>query len=464
MISHGFLPKVMIYDSEGLPDAALNNTLPESSQAGSWMNLHDSEEAIQKAQEVIYSFFIELVNNDSSDSVLREFEKLFLQQSGTANFEACLALQTIISGRNEFEFRNLMKRCCYILLNNWVGQRNYPMNEKLIRLISEQEVSLYSLDSHRQQLKNWMANFVNSSDYEEIKLFVSKYANQDVTNWTDRYTSFLLVPQYVDEKNPLEQRQAAQRFSKQLKEQFKFDLALYTARVQSTRLKVDQAQNPSVLGDEVLLLIKNIVARRGSMSYVNLAKTFLNQTRNLTYKNFKQSLLLYLLYSEKETPLVKTLRTLLTRKVEKLYGNYDEEPINGSIILMICNKVIKLLTIEKVGVPSSLFNFLVEKGNPLTLAIMLLKLVLISPHSRTRLEICLALLIKHYEGKSPKKCEKFINFLELCKILLTIYAENVQYNLVKMDDNNRGDPKLVGLDRYRIFSQHKTPTKKEKTD
>ena len=100
------------------------------------------------------------------------------------------------------------------------------------------------------------------------------------------------------------------------------------------------------------------------------------------------------------------------------------------------------------------------QDNPLTLAVMLLKLVLISPNSRTHLEVCIALLIGHYQKKAPDKCQGFIKFLEICKIALTIYAENVQYNLVKMS-NGQTDPNLADLDAYRVFSLHKTPPKKE---
>lgn len=427
------------------------------------MNLNNAEQAIEDAQETIYRFLMELVKQDASNAAMIAFKNLFIEQR-TTTLEVDSALQTLLDSHNEQEFKNLLKRCCYILLNHWIGRRNHQLTQELIQVLSDSRLNLYPLDTRFVQLRNWLNNFIKSQDYEEIKLFVSKYENRETTSWTERYTSFLLVPQYINEKNPIEQRQAAQRFSKHLKEKFKFELALYTARVQSVNSRVENSENPTVLGDDVLLFIKNIVARRGSTNYASLAKTFLNQTRDLTYKNFKQSLLMYLLYSEQETNLVKTLRTLLTRKVERLYESYDEEPINNSLLLMVCNKIIKILTLEKVGAPSSIFGLLVNQGNPLTLAIMLLKLVLISPNSRIRLEVCLALLIKHYEGKSAKKCENFIKFLEICKILLTIYAENVQYNLVRMGEGSQENQDIVSLEGYRVFSQHKFPPKSSKTE
>jgi len=462
MVSRGFLSSSKTKKSQVRPTSQLKDDFSEASQGELRIKLNSLQPNVAEAQEIIYQFFIALVRPSSPAVVLEEFKHLFIEPIPSVNSEAMWALKIILESENEFEFKNLFKRCCYILLNNWVGRRNYQVTQDLIQLISDSQNSHIPSGHHFQKLRDWMVNFVTSQDYEEIKLFVSKYdENRVQTEWTERYTSFLLAPQYVDDRNPIEQRQAAQQFSKQLKEKFKFELALYTAHAQAGDLKDATFQNPTVLGDEVLLLIKNIVARRGSSSYASIAQTFLNQLRNISYKDFKKSLLMYLFYSESNTPLVKTLKSLLIKKVEGLYETYDAEQLNSSLILMTCNKVIKLLTLEKVGHPSTAFTLLVAQDNPLTLAVMLLKLVLISPNSRTHLEVCIALLIRHYQRKPPHKCQAFIKFLEICKIALTIYAENVQYNLVKMSEDNRTNPELGDRDTYRVFSLYKSPTQKE---
>lgn len=463
MVTRGFLSSGKTKKSKVIPTSRFTSDFSEATKSEFRIKLNSLQPTVSEAQEIIYQFFIDLVRDSSPEVALAEFKHLFIEPVPSANTEAIWALKIVIESQNETEFKNLFKRCCYIILNNWVGRRNYQITQDLIQLVSNWQNHHLPSDNHFQQMRAWLASFVNSQDYREIKLFVSRYDENCVqTNWTERYTSFLLAPQYVDEKNPIEQRQAAQKFSKQLKEKFKFELALYTAHAQAGDFKDSAFENPTVLGDEVLLLIKNIVARRGLLSYASLAKTFLAQIKDINYKEFKKSLLIYLFHStEKETPLVKTLKTLILKKVDNLYETYDAETINNSLILMTCNKVIKILTLEKVGSPSPVFTLLVSQNNPLTLAVMLLKLVLISPNSRTHLEVCIALLIGHYQKKAPDKCQGFIKFLEICKIALTIYAENVQYNLVKMSANDRTNPEVVDLDTYRVFSLHKSPPKKE---
>jgi len=97
----------------------------------------------------------------------------------------------------------------------------------------------------------------------------------------------------------------------------------------------------------------------------------------------------------------------------------------------------------------------VTQLNPLTLAILILKIILISPYSQTYLELCFARLIQYYQDESAGDCQWLINFLEVCQIALTIYGENVQYNLVNMSEKTSEEQLFIDLNNCRVFSQHK---------
>ena len=79
------------------------------------------------------------------------------------------AIQIII------RFNNLFKRCCYILLNNWITQRKYQFARDLIKIISERTLSEPRPDNSLKILRVWLTNFVNSQDYEDLKLSVFKH-------------------------------------------------------------------------------------------------------------------------------------------------------------------------------------------------------------------------------------------------------------------------------------------------
>lgn len=411
---------------------------------------------VQVAQDKVYNFFLEIVQNCEPEDVLQEFKNLFIDCLDSSNSDSELGIYQIFVGSNEPEFRNTLKRTCYILINNWENRRKYKYIQNLIDLFTGYTPKRTLNGSRKINIfRAWLTNFINSKDCQELKLFAIRHEEKSELHWTKRYSSYLLLAQSVDKNNPKEQQQAAKRLSKQLKDKFKFELAMYIARSQSSASNVNRYQNPSILGDEVLRLIKLIVVRKGVFSYENIANIFIKQTSNQNLKEFKESLLKYLIYSVSQEEFVETLEQQLS---EKLFGwktDYNEANIDKNLLLRTCNKAIDCLTSENGNVPSQLFILLLSQGNPLTLVIALLKIVLISKHSRRHLEMRIANLINYYENSSEEECEWVINFIEIFNITFAIYAENVEYNLIKMQENSTTSESQKNLDTYRVFSQLK---------
>lgn len=414
---------------------------------------------IQQSQDTIYRFLLEIVRKWPPEEVLLEFKRLFIYHVDSVSSDVLQAVYDIVFANNEEDFRNTLKRCCYILVNNWDASRNYKPIKELIQLFVDPTIGRYTASPTLKRLRHWIDNFVKGQDYTELKLFASRYDDQ-AGPWSSRYTSYLLVPQYIDLSNPIEQREAARALSKQLKDRFKFDLAMYIAKSQTNAPTSQLPKNPTALGEEVLRLIKAIVARKGPFSYANVANIFLNQIENSSYKNFKQSLKQYLIFSVDSKEYVETLRSRLNERLDTLYASHDDEPVSNALILRTCNRVIEYLTTENQSDPSQLFILLLSQGNPITLVITLLKLILICKHARTHLEARIAELIKYYQDFPEDECAWVVNFLEVFNVTFAIHAENVQYNLIKM----QGDDQAVHQfdpDRYRIFSQLKRESKIE---
>lgn len=249
-----------------------------------------------------------------------------------------------------------------------------------------------------------------------------------------------------------------------MKEKFKFELAMYTAFCQSHPSKEQQLKNPTCLGDEVLRLIKRIVAKRGIFSYPNIAHIFLKQTQNSTYFAFKQSLLEYLIFSIEQDEFTSALRNQLSEKLSVLYSDHDDKDINSALILRTANRVFEYLTTENQQDPSALFVLLLSQGNPLTLVIVLLKIILICPHARTHLEARIADLICYYADYPEAECQWVVNFFEIFRVITTIYTENVEFNLVNMSKPCAQQSLEADTQVYRIFSQIKHQTSLEESN
>ncbi len=417
--------------------------------------------SLVQAQQIIYEFLLEIVKVWHPQDVLEEFRHLFIHHTDSVSSQTLPALHVILFANDEREFRNTIKRSCYILVNNWEVARQFEAIQTLVEIFSDPLIQRRTLSPTLKRLRYWLIKFIQSSDFEELRLYAARYNEERTINrpgeWTTRYTSYLLASQYVNEENSIEQRQAARALSRRLKDKFKLDLAMYTAYSQSGTAQGRSLRNPTALGDSALRLVKAIVAKRGDFSYRNLARMFWEQVKESDYEEFKQSLTRYLLYTVSSNPISKQIRDHLDTQLMDLYVDSNSQSLDPSLVLRTSNRVIDYLMTEDQH-PSALFSLVLSQGNALTLAIILLKLVLISRQSLSYLEAKIATLIRYYEQFPQSECQWVINFLEVFQITFAIYAENIEYSLVRVsspDGSNQSIflSELQDLETFRVFSQ-----------
>ncbi|MGV0105673.1 hypothetical protein NSTCB13_04423 [Nostoc sp. DSM 114160] len=431
------------------------NRLSISQENSHYVTSNTRQLDVQTAQEEVYSFFVEIVNKLPPEDVLREFKTLFIDGLDCEYSDYIPGIYSVFLDDNEEELYNTLKRCCYIIINNWKTNRKDKYIQDLVNLFVHENLKIK--DNNPPVVKTckiWLEKFANSKDYKDLKLFVTKYEESSKGHWANRYTSYLLIDQSVNNKNPKEQQEAARRLSKQMKDKFKFELAMYIARSQSAVSSTTRYKNPSILGDQALRLIKAIVLKKGVFSHDNIAHIFIKQTKNQTLKEFKKSLEKYLFFPVENQESVENWRRQFAHSLSLWKTDYNQEIITKELFLRTCNRVIDYLTTENSKEPSQLFILLIGQGHALTLVIILLKIILICRNSRRHLETRIAHLIRFYEKYSEDECKGVINFIEIFNITFAIYAENVEYNLIKMEEEQSSNQQL-NLDSYRVFSQMK---------
>ncbi|MEH1902897.1 MAG: hypothetical protein V7L04_16130 [Nostoc sp.] len=436
------------------------NSLSISQEYPHFVTFQSRELNVQTAQEEVYRFFLEIVKKLSPDDVLREFKGLFIDGLDSQDSHSLPVIYSIFLNDNEQEFYNTLKRCSYIIVNNWTTNRKDKYIQELVNLFANANLKVKNNNFPAINIcKSWLENFINSKDYQELKLFAAKYEELSKGHWANRYSSYLLVDQSINENNSREQQEAARKRSRQMKDKFKFELAMYIARSQSAVSSTIRYTNPSILGDNALHLIKAIVLKKGLFSHENIANIFIKQTQDQTLDEFQTSIEKYLFFSVDNQKLVESLRQQFAENLSLWKKDYSQEIITKELFLRTCNRVIDYLTTEDGKEPSSLFILLLIRGHSLTLVIILLKTILISKNSRRHLEIRIAHLIRYYQKYPQDECKWVINFMEIFNITFAIYAENVEYNLIKMEENQSSNPQL-NLDGYRVFSQMKVDRQK----
>ena len=427
-----------------------------------------SEVSLIDNQEIVCNYFCQLVITKSPHDVLKAFQGLFIELNCYIDEPAATAIYRIIKLDYEFVFHNTLKRCCYILINNWNAKLKLN-NQALIHIHNLVEVLAkvreYKQSKHpsKQRLHQWLNNFLKSEDYAQLKLLAptSKIptaktpAKPKQSPLRARYISYFLASQALDPNKTEEERAAARASYQRLQEKFKFDLAMYTARSQSSLFSEKNSQNPTGLGNNVLDLIQKVLAKRGAFSHSNLANIFLKQTKGLVYYDFKLSLVKYLTNSLGTGGTARAITRELLTYLKPLYEKYDDQVWNDELLIRTCNRLLEFLTSSKNGKPSKLFTLLASQERTLIMVLLLLKLVLICKQSRHHLEFCIVHLIKYYDDNNSLDCQWFSTFLETLEVALTISLENVHYDVVKIVDKQGQNSANSSQKNYWVFPQIK---------
>jgi hypothetical protein len=433
------------------------NSLPEHQGNIYYLNFDERQLSLEAEQEKIYSFFVEIVRDWNPEDVLKEFKRLFINYFDVVNYSPSIGIYNIFSQKNEQEFYNTFKRCCYIIINNWETNRKFSHTQELLEILDifRQNIE-FNVSSKKNIYLIWLKNFFDSDDYQDLQLFAHKSSEEVLKqDWTKRYTYYLLFAQSLNQDNLPEQQEAARKIYKRLKEKFKFELAMYSAHFHDAKTNTNRYKNPSLLGEDVLRLIQMIVIKKGVFSYENIANIFIEQTQDKTFKEFKKSIQKYLFFSVQEQKIVESLRTHISEKLSSWLVEYHDKTINKDLLLRTCNRIVDSLTIENGKEPSVLFTLLISQGQAITLVIVLLKIIFISKNTRSHLELKIANLIRYYSKYSADECLWLINFIEVFNITFTIYGNNTEYSLIKMKENEQSHNSHLDLDTYRVFSQSK---------
>lgn len=423
-------------------------------------------QGIEQAQQRIYEFFLEIVRHKQPESVLVDFECLFVNFSNSQNPQITEALDQIVTAYNEKEFFYTLKRCCYIIINNWTVSNDRAYIQSLLDVFNHSSINKQTVSVKMRTLRSWLQIFAKSEDFQALKLF-TLYAEPQSNierNWSNRFASYLLTDQYTNPASSLEQRQAANLLAQRMKEKFKFDLAMYTARSSHHLIQSNQSDNPTSLSDNVLNLATLILTKKSVFNCEELANKFLASSKNISFQDFKTSLFQYLDFSITDPEISDTVQTKLYENTFDLKSELDDHLVNTSLLLKTAKAVISEITSCDRGQPTELFNILLHHTNPLNFVVLLLKLLLLNDALRPYIELRIAAIIKYYSKYSESKCKSVIAFIDMLNIAFAIYAGETRYNIVRMnpyessnsiEGNKPLDSQIskFNIKEYRIFSQ-----------
>lgn len=112
----------------------IRDSLPDTHSDEPSISFKQSGRTVRQAQDNIYNFLLDIVRHWPPEEVLLEFKRLFVYHTDSVNAEAMQSVYDLVFANDEQEFRHTLKRCCYILVNNWDATRHFKPIQDLIQV------------------------------------------------------------------------------------------------------------------------------------------------------------------------------------------------------------------------------------------------------------------------------------------------------------------------------------------
>ena len=332
-------------------------------------------------EEIICQFFINQIRYQSKEWLLKEFDNLFILGGAISEDVVRQSLDAILLRDEKEVFLHTIKRCCYILINNWKHLRNYEYCQRLINCIDGVKNNILASSSPKEKTRiKWLREFSKGSHYEQIKLFVAKY-----------------------------------------KEELFSTAATIQPPLQESGVKPNSPE-PSILH-----FVNKYLNAEEINVYSKFAVEFQQEVQGSLLKEVKDKLYQYLVFGIERQNLYYSLDTKFLYMINFIYHGNEEKIWDDRLCLRICNKMIEMMITTNEGCPASMFMCLLTQGRLNVWAVLLLKLILISPNSHKSLDSALKRLLNYYQN-----CEQFnFNWLNQVIEALRVHLIVQTYDLQK---------------------------------
>jgi hypothetical protein len=384
-----------------------------------------SREVMAVCNEVV-AYFKRQSQLVSLHQLLDDFDHFFIHHDpDQVPIEMCHSVYQIAVLFRTPDLVYLIHRCAFLLVNVCLEQKKPQYITRLIRLFEDRKVLAIDAAHATHKFRDGARNYMMGQEYLALQSFDLNHVLQ-LKHWRDRYLAIALTAQAFNPDTIPEQRQASQLLSRVLKHRYRFQLVMFLTKGIDVAAQEKPVPNPTFMNPTTLKLLQKVVVNRG-ISYEAIAKKFRSETAQLSYGEFKDALSRYLLLSLTGDRRLKWLPGKLEPYLLGLETRKDNIQVGEHLITKTCNSLINyLLKPANLKDPSHPFTLLMMQGENLSLSILLLKLVLLSPRSYGTLMQALDELIRNYADQEEAECEWLISLVETMQVILTLGMKESQ--------------------------------------
>lgn len=410
----------------------------------SWSNYSSHPPA--NLEEVLYQHLQHWRKVEQPHQLIERFRSLFLDVAhypDDAVAHALVQLSQQPTAKREFKY--VLNRCCYTLINLWYTQpRDHWAIPELVQTFDELP-EFNALDPQNKRVQSLVKEFVASEQYaalcrlqkilsppKEVESASVLVQEQPLGHRIYHYP-FLYDSSLLTKDSGQEQKQNIS----DLRRKTETDIAIRLARYHThhrAATRASTANNPTLLDapslEQALAYYTGKID--GRRSHKDQARWFATYSKTVrSYRDFKDEFVDYLINpiaaAEPKYGNNHFTRNLRQYMRETL-AEFDGQPLNSFILVETCRRLLNFLVVDSPHRPvfRNFCHLVNDVGYALTMG-LLLRVVLFCSAAKPWLERCFSVLFNVHERRYCKEVPWLLTSLEHANVALITNFSDVGY-------------------------------------
>ncbi len=439
-----------------------------------------SRQPIDQECNIVYDYLRQRSAIQSPPELIQEFQNL-LQQGRNEDTKISRILEKIIFAPKP-RFEIFLSHCFYLILDCWLDTPESMDYVDQLANIFEALGKTRSYDRRRKQLVQLVEDYQQTASYLQVKAVIAIIHPQPIGNESGENflinnevsgnnsshikkttNTYLLRYPYLyqhllpsDEQ--FKQLHHLPLFIEQLrdKRQQDFEILLSQHIIYRFRLKqvarmklltkgagkmITKVDNPSLLSERAFrTALKQYVGKIDNKNTtLERAQRFVVENelcRN--YGEFKQNLYNFIVSDIKPRNNTYKFSSRFQQKLADIFPQSDAKSLNRTLILQTCRQLFSFLIVDHTVSPNpQRFAELISNLGTAQVMMMLVKITLICPESKSDLEKKICSIVSHYQLQNIQEILWLIKSLEHLLVAFSIYFGNLDVSLVKSAITNQ---------------------------
>ncbi len=439
-----------------------------------------SRQPIDQECNIVYDYLRQRSAIQSPPELIQEFQNL-LQQGRNGDSKISRIFEKIIFAPKP-RFEIFLSHCFYLILDCWLDTpESMEYVDQLVNIF-EALGNTRSYDRRRKQLVQLVADYQQTASYLQVKAVIAIIHPQPIghedsknfliTNEASGNNSshikkitntYLLRYPYLyqhllpsDEQ--FKQLHHLPLFIEQLrdKRQQDFEILLSQHIIYRFRLKqvarmklltkgagkmITKVDNPSLLSERAFrTALKQYVGKIDNKNTtLERAQRFVVENELCqNYGEFKRNLYNFIVSDIKPRNNTYNFSSRCQQKFTDIFPQSDAKSVNRTLILQTCRQLFSFLIVDHTVSPNpQRFAELIANLGTAQVMMMLVKITLICPESKSDLEKKICSIVSHYQLQNIQEILWLIKSLEHLLVAFSIYFGNLDVSLVKSAITNQ---------------------------